>query len=164
MRMNRQYVSRYDREHVHLLIADDGCGICGVWFEGAVHYGKDLRSDAEEKETERIRRTRHWLDLYFGGTQPDFDIPLHLQGTPFQQAVWHELLKIPYGECRTYGDIAAALGKPKAAQAVGQAVGANPVSILVPCHRVIGKDGSLTGYDGGIDNKILLLRLEGSLK
>ena len=161
--MKRQYRSRYDRGQVHLLIAQEKDGICGIWFTGAKKYGKGLRGDAAEEETDLIRRTKQWLDLYFSGQRPQDEIPLHLSGTPFQLAVWTQLQKIPYGHLVTYGEIAAAIGKPKAAQAVGQAVSANPVSILVPCHRVIGRNGALTGYDGGIQNKKILLRTEGSL-
>ena len=161
--MSGQYFSRYDRGPVHLLIAQKENGICGIWFVGAKKYAKGLDKDAEEKETALILRTKQWLDCYFSGEQPEDDIPLSLSGTPFQLAVWKQLQRIPYGSLVTYGEIAAALGKPRVAQAVGQAVGANPVSVLIPCHRVIGKNGTLTGYDGGIENKKLLLRTEGTL-
>jgi methylated-DNA-[protein]-cysteine S-methyltransferase len=100
------------------------------------------------------------LDAYFAGQLQAFDLPLDLAGTPFQQRVWAELQRIPFGETATYGELAAALGKPSASRAVGLANGRNPVSIVVPCHRVIGSDGSLTGYGGGIDRKRFLLALE----
>jgi methylated-DNA-[protein]-cysteine S-methyltransferase len=101
------------------------------------------------------------LDAYFAGKRRRFDIPLDLRGTPFQLHVWDFLLSIPWGESRTYGQIAEALGRPKAARAVGRAVGMNPVSIVVPCHRIVGSNGSLTGYGGGLDRKRALLELEG---
>ena len=109
-----------------------------------------------------------WLDIYFSGATPDFTPSLHFSGTPFQMEVWNILQTIPYGETMTYGEIASILAKQQgflsmSAQAVGNAVGRNPVSIIVPCHRVIGANGNLTGYAGGIDKKRALLTLEGSL-
>ena len=101
------------------------------------------------------------LDAYFAKKRRRFDIPLDLRGTPFQLQVWDLLLSIPCGETRTYGQTAEALGRPKAARAVGRAVGTNPVSIVVPCHRIVGSDGSLTGYGGGLARKKALLELEG---
>ena len=103
--------------------------------------------------------TRRWLDIYFSGKKPDFTPPIHPQGTPFQQKVWQELLKIPYGQTTTYGAIAKHIGC-RSAQAIGQAVHRNPIAIIIPCHRVIGADGSLTGYASGLDIKQKLLLLE----
>ncbi len=100
------------------------------------------------------------LAEWFSGARRDFEIPLVLRGTPFQQSVWKALQAIPYGAVRSYGDLARSLGKPEAAQAVGAANGRNPVAIIVPCHRVIGANGSLTGYAGGLDRKRFLLALE----
>lgn len=105
---------------------------------------------------------RRQLADYFAGRRRTFDLPLALEGTPFQRRVWAALREIPYGETRTYGELAARLGDPKLARAAGAANGANPVSILVPCHRVIGAGGALTGYAGGLDLKAALLRLEGA--
>ena len=102
------------------------------------------------------------LDAYFAGKLREFKTPLDLRGTSFQRQVWDLLCSIPWGETRSYGQIAKALGRPKAARAVGRAVGTNPVSIVVPCHRVIGSDGTLTGYGGGLDRKKALLKLEGN--
>lgn len=103
----------------------------------------------------------HQLEAYFAKQRRTFDLPLDLRGTPFQRAVWEALLRIPFGESRTYGGIAQELGRPRSARAVGQAVGANPVSVIVPCHRVLGQNGSLTGYGGGLERKVALLWLEG---
>ena len=97
---------------------------------------------------------------YFQGKRKDFDLPIYAPGTPFQMAVWHEISRIPYGQTRTYGQIAAILGKPKASRAVGMACNRNPLWIVIPCHRVVGKNGSLTGYAGGLDLKRFLLELE----
>ncbi|MBQ9349310.1 MAG: methylated-DNA--[Oscillibacter sp.] len=107
-----------------------------------------------------------WLDTYFAGRMPDFTPPLHLAGTVFQRTVWDLLLQIPYGTVTTYGDLAHRIAARNgiarmSAQAAGGAVGRNPVPIIVPCHRVVGADGSLTGYAGGLDRKARLLELEG---
>ena len=103
------------------------------------------------------------LDAYFRGDLRQFSVPVDLRGTPFQLRVWGALCRIPYGETRTYGELARSIGRPEAARAVGHAIGSNPVSIAVPCHRVVGANGSLTGYGGGLHRKDALLRLEGSL-
>ena len=103
---------------------------------------------------------RAQLDAYFGGARTEFDLPLGAAGTPFQRAVWDALRAIPYGETRSYGELAAAIGRPGASRAVGLANGRNPIAIVVPCHRVIGADGSLTGFGGGLPRKRFLLGLE----
>ncbi|HMK23955.1 MAG TPA: methylated-DNA--[protein]-cysteine S-methyltransferase [Terriglobales bacterium] len=103
------------------------------------------------------------LAEYFAGKRREFTFPLDLRGTPFQLACWHALLAIPYGETRTYADIARAVGKPQAFRAVGMANNRNPIAIVVPCHRVIASDGTLCGYGGGLDVKRRLLELEGAL-
>jgi methylated-DNA-[protein]-cysteine S-methyltransferase len=104
------------------------------------------------------------LRAYFAGRRTEFDLPLALAGTPFQRRVWAQLLQIPYGETVSYGELAQRIGQPTAARAVGLANGRNPVSIIVPCHRVIGADGSLTGYGGGMERKRHLLAFERSVK
>ncbi|MGW4159754.1 methylated-DNA--[protein]-cysteine S-methyltransferase [Streptomyces sp. NPDC004788] len=106
--------------------------------------------------TEAVRQ----LDAYFAGELTEFDLPLKLVGTPFQLRVWEQLRLIPYGETRTYGELAEALGNPGASRAVGLANGKNPLTIIVPCHRVIGAGGNLTGYGGGLDRKKRLLAFE----
>ncbi|GEM_PF-291203 len=118
--------------------------------------GLEFKGDAK-KNLEVVRQ----LDGYFKGERRGFVLPLDLRGTPFQLQVWDLLLHIPWGEARTYGQTAKASGRSKAARAVGRAVGANPVAIVVPCHRIIGSDGTLTGYGGGLDRKKALLELEG---
>ncbi len=100
------------------------------------------------------------LQDYFAGTRTRFDLPIAFHGTPFQQSVWRAVYEVPWGETRTYGAIAASLGKPAAVRAVGAANGANPLSIIVPCHRLIGSDGALHGYGGGLERKKRLLALE----
>lgn len=101
------------------------------------------------------------LEAYFAGELTDFDLPLQLRGTPFQRRVWDALQEIPFGETISYGELARRVGNPKASRAVGLANGRNPIAIVVPCHRVIGADGSLTGYGGGIERKVWLLEHEG---
>lgn len=112
------------------------------------------------QHTETIARE---LDAYFHGGLQQFSAPVDLRGTPFQRQVWEALCRVPYGKTLTYGELARSIGRPEAARAVGHAIGSNPVSVAVPCHRVVGADGSLTGYGGGLLRKDALLRLEGSL-
>ncbi|MDO4530376.1 MAG: methylated-DNA--[protein]-cysteine S-methyltransferase [Bacillota bacterium] len=119
-----------------------------------------IPTDAVQEETEGIRCCYEQLTEYFAGERREFDLPLQPMGTPFQQRVWEALQNIPYGETRTYGEIAKAIGKPGAARAVGMANHKNPIGILIPCHRVIGADGRLTGYAGGLEKKEFLLELE----
>ena len=144
-----------------ILLAADETGLTGLWFEAQKYFPSFLGVDYQEKETPVLTETVRWLDVYFSGKDPDILPPLHPQGSPFRQAVWNILLTIPRGQTITYGEIARRLGV-RSAQAVGGAVGHNPISILIPCHRVVGSDGSLTGYAGGLDRKTRLLQLEGA--
>jgi methylated-DNA-[protein]-cysteine S-methyltransferase len=130
---------------------------------------RDLRKEKEQngfKFEDSLRHMRPYvseLEEYFAGKRREFTFPLDLRGTDFQQACWRALLAIPYGETRTYADIARAVGKPTAFRAVGMANNRNPIAIVVPCHRVIASDGTLCGYGGGLDVKRRLLELEGAL-
>ncbi|WP_296875352.1 methylated-DNA--[protein]-cysteine S-methyltransferase [Thomasclavelia sp.] len=160
-----QYTSKYQSPLGPILLAGDDEGLTGLWFEGQKYYALYLDKENEEKETEILKDAKRWLDIYFSGKEPDFKIPLHFTGTDFQNEVWEILYQIPYGKTMTYGEIANILAKRKglsrmSAQAVGGAVGHNEISIIVPCHRVVGSQGSLTGYAGGIDKKVALLKLE----
>ncbi len=162
-----QYISHYQSPLGPILLAADADGLTGLWFEGQKYFALHLSAEREERETPILAQTRRWLDIYFSGEEPDFSVPLHFTGTAFQKRVWSILLTIPYGQTMTYGEIARQLAaEPGAghmsAQAVGGAVGHNEISILVPCHRVVGAGGSLTGYAGGIDKKLGLLTLEGT--
>lgn len=152
-----------------LLLAADEEGLTSLWFVGQKYYANGLPDESIWQETKILTETRRWLDIYFSGEEPKFTPPLHPVGTAFRQAVWKILLQIPYGQTVTYGEIAQQLAAEQgistmSAQAVGGAVGHNKISIIIPCHRVIGADGSLTGYAGGIDKKIALLKLEGTDK
>jgi methylated-DNA-[protein]-cysteine S-methyltransferase len=144
-----------------LLWVRTDAGIAGMWFD-AQKWFPTAFSAPERPDDPLIREAAHQLDAYFAGQRLAFDLPLDLHGTPFQTAVWAALLHIGAGETCSYGDIARAVGSPQAVRAVGAAVGRNPVGIIVPCHRVIGQDGTLTGYAGGLDRKQALLRLEGA--
>lgn len=153
------YTYNYSSPAGEILLAANDNGLTGLWFYGAKYFAADLEDARTEELTPVLRQTLRWLDTYFSGSEPDFMPPLELHGSDFRRRVWAELAKIPYGETVTYGEIAKKLGV-KSAQAVGGAVGHNPVSIIVPCHRVLGADGSLTGYAGGTDKKARLLELE----
>ena len=159
------YTQHYASPLGTLLLAADGGGLTGLWFEGAKYFAAGLSPEHTEAETPILRDTVRWLNLYFGGRAPDFLPELHPVGSEFRQSVWRILRGIPYGQTMTYGEIAARLcaetGLARmSAQAVGGAVGHNPISILIPCHRVVGSNGSLTGYAGGIRKKLALLELE----
>jgi methylated-DNA-[protein]-cysteine S-methyltransferase len=143
-----------------MILAASDAGLAGLWFEGQRHLpdtaGWPVRDDHPV-----LRQARAQLDDYFAGRRTAFDLPLDLQGgTPFQQSVWRALLGIACGETTSYGHLSARIGRPQAVRAVGAAVGRNPVSIVVPCHRVVGSAGALTGYAGGLPRKEALLQLE----
>ncbi len=151
-----------------ITLAGDGNALTGLWFDGQKYFSPRLSRECTEKDLPVFRETALWLEIYFGGGIPDFTPALHPAGTPFRLAVWNLLLEIPYGRTVTYGQLAAKsavrLGRPRMSpQAVGGAVGHNPISLIIPCHRVLGADGSLTGYAGGLDRKKRLLELEKAL-
>ena len=123
-------------------------------------YGRRPPRDGEERESPLSRRCREQIEEYFAGKRKTFDLSLDPAGTSFQRAVWQALRAIPYGQTCSYADIAARIGKPTACRAVGMANHRNPIAILIPCHRVIGKSGNLTGYAGGLEIKARLLELE----
>ena len=159
------FIHRYDSPLGGITEASDGKSLIGLWFDGQKYFADTLDSDSEEKRLPVFEQTDRWLDIYFSGREPDFTPPLSMKTTAFRKAVWKILLTIPYGKTITYGEIADKIAKQKniarmSAQAVGGAVGHNPVSLIIPCHRVVGTNGSLTGYAGGIDKKIKLLTLE----
>ena len=161
-----QYITHYQSPLGGITMASDGTALTGLWFDGQKYFALYLDKEHEKKQLPVFEKTKQWLDIYFSGREPYFTPPLSLNGSAFRMAVWQILQSIPYGQTITYGDIAKQLaaqtGKAKmSAQAVGGAVGHNPISIIVPCHRVIGAGGSLTGYAGGIDKKVQLLELEG---
>lgn len=154
----------------NILLSADDAGLTGLWFENQKYYASGLPSDIIHtkscSDNPIFTQAKQWLSLYFEGIEPDFTVPIHLTGTEFQKEIWKLLLEIPYGETTTYGTLAKKYAQMHklthmSAQAVGNAVGHNKISILVPCHRVLAADGSLTGYAGGVDKKKRLLTLEG---
>jgi methylated-DNA-[protein]-cysteine S-methyltransferase len=151
--------ARLDSPLGPLLAAATARGLAGLWFDGQRHHPGPLAAP-ERSGDPNLVATRQQLDAYWRGERLDFDLVLDPQGTPFQQAVWRELRAIRGGCTGSYGAIAQTIGHPLAARAVGAAVGRNPLSIVVPCHRVLGRDGTLTGYAGGLDRKRALLALE----
>ena len=159
------FTQHYDSPLGGVLLAADEIGLTGLWFDGEKYFADNLPSEHTERETSALAEARRWLDVYFTGKEPDFLPPLHPVGSAFRRSVWDILLQIPYGKTATYGGIARQLtkkmGLPRmSAQAVGGAVGHNEISVIIPCHRVVGTNGSLTGYAGGIDKKLKLLELE----
>lgn len=161
-----QYTTTYQSPLGEILLACDETGLTGLWFAGGKFYASGLDAEYEEKDMPVLEEAKHWLDIYFSGKDPDFMPPVHMIGSPFRLSVWKILQQIPYGETVTYGEIAGQIAKERglsrmSAQAVGGAVGHNQISIMIPCHRVVGADGSLTGYAGGMERKGKLLEYEG---
>lgn len=159
------YIQHYDSPLGGILLAADEIGLTGLWFDGQKCFAQGLPDERTEQETPVLTEARRWLDSYFTGKEPDFTPPLHPVGSAFRRSVWEILLQIPYGQTTTYGEIARQLAEKQglarmSAQAVGGAVGHNKISIIIPCHRVVGTSGSLTGYAGGIEKKVRLLQLE----
>lgn len=159
------FTQHYDSPLGGILLAADEVGLTGLWFDGEKYFADNLPVEHTELETPILAETRQWLDIYFTGNEPNFMPPLHPIGSDFRKAVWEILLQISYGQTTTYGEISRKLAEKQglarmSAQAVGGAVGHNEISIIIPCHRVVGTNGSLTGYAGGIDKKLKLLELE----
>ena len=162
------YTNDYESPLGNILLAGDKQGLTGLWFtEGSRYTGLGLKKDARRCETDYFDQTKEWLDIYFSGRDPGFLPRLHLVGSAFRNRVGESMCEIPFGKTVTYGWIADQIAKERglkkmSAQAVGGAVGQNPICIIVPCHRVVGSPGNLTGYGGGIMRKIALLELEGN--
>lgn len=160
------YKTHYKSPVGDILLASKNDKLIGLWIEGQKYYLANLKEKIIEKENEILIKTKKWLDRYFNGEKPEIsELDLDPIGSDFRKSVWKILVEIPYGKVITYNDIAKEIAKQKgietmSAQAVGGAVGHNPISIIIPCHRVVGTNGSLTGYAGGIDKKIKLLKHE----
>lgn len=153
--------SHYPSPLGRMVLAATSQGLAGLWFEGQKHLPAELARWPVNDQHPVLLQTAAQLDDYFAGRRHRFDAVLDLRaGTPFQQAVWQALLAIPPGATTSYGSLSQAIGKPRAVRAVGAAIGRNPISIVVPCHRVIGANGRLTGYAGGLHRKTALLQLE----
>ncbi len=155
----------YDSPLGRILLSADETGLTGLWFEGSMHFALGLPKEHRDGVNKTLLNAKQWLDIYFSGENPGFIPPIHLVGTSFQKKVWNILLEIPYGKTISYGEIATKIVKEEgiqkmSSQAVGGAVGHNKISIIIPCHRVVGSNGSLTGYAAGLDKKIKLLEIE----
>lgn len=151
--------ARYDTPLGTVLIARTEAGLAGLWFESQKWHPAPL--DAPERPDDPLlREAATQIADYFAGRRTQFELPLDLHGSPFQRSVWQALRDIDCGATRSYADIARRIGSPQAVRAVGAAIGRNPVSVIVPCHRVLGSSGELTGYAGGLDRKRALLALE----
>ncbi len=159
------YICKYKSPLGDITLSSNGSELTGLWLDGQKYFCATIGDEVTEKPLPIFDQTVHWLDVYFSGQTPGFTPSLRMETTPFRKAVWEIMLQIPFGKTMTYGEIAAEIARQKgiekmSAQAVGGAVGHNPISIIIPCHRVVGTNGSLTGYAGGIDKKIRLLELE----
>lgn len=158
------YTQYYSSPMGEMLLASDGVALVGVWFVGQRHFAAVLAQEQREQSVPVLEETRLWLDSYFRGDVPPQAPNLSLRATPFQRRVWECLLAIPYGKTATYGEIAERVARGRgAARAVGGAVGRNAISVIIPCHRVVAADGSLTGYAAGTEIKAGLLRLEAGM-
>ena len=159
------YTQHYTSPRGGITMASDGAALIGLWFDGQKYFADSVKGECQEKSLAIFDDTASWLDIYFSGSEPDFMPKININGTPFRKSVAEIMLTIPYGKTMTYGEIARKIAEQRgsnkmSAQAVGGAVGHNSISIIIPCHRVVGTNGSLTGYAGGIDRKIQLLKLE----
>lgn len=153
----------YDSPLGSIILAATDDSLVGVWFDGQRHQ-PDISNWPHAPDHPVLQQAQAQLSDYFAGLRTSFELPLAFgAGTSFQQDVWRALLKIPHGATRSYGALSADIGKPAAVRAVGGAIGRNPLSIIVPCHRVLGAGGALTGYAGGLARKSALLQLEGAL-
>ena len=164
-----EYIHNYQSPLGPMIMASDGEFLIGLWFERQKHFADCLLDEYEEKLLPVFEQTEEWLDIYFSGKEPAFSPPLKMKTTEFRKAVWSIMLSIPYGKTMTYGEIADKIARQKnipkmSAQAVGGAVGHNCIALIIPCHRVVGTNGKLTGYAAGIDKKLKLLQLEGAVK
>lgn len=157
--------TRFESPLGTIIIAATSQGLAGLWFDGQRHLPPELVGSPvwpSDPDHPVLKKVSQQLSKYFAGQRTQFDVPLDLAcGTAFQQSVWQALLKIPQGGTASYREVSQRIGNPAAVRAVGAAVGRNPVSIIVPCHRVMGANGALTGYAGGLDRKSALLKLEG---
>lgn len=160
------YKWHYDSPLGGITLASDGEALTGLWFDGQTYFADTMSEDSKKEELPIFVQTCHWLDSYFSGKEPNFTPRLKMNTTPFRKAVWEVLLTIPFGKTMTYGEIAKLIAQNRgisqmSAQAVGGAIGHNSIALIIPCHRVVGSKGNLTGYAGGLDKKVKLLRLEG---
>ena len=161
------YTSDYISPLGGITMASDGQSLTGLWFDGQKYFGGNLPEEHIKRQLPVFIQAAEWLDVYFSGKAPNFTPPISMEGiSPFRKRVWEIMLGIPFGQVSTYGQIAKRIavetGKKVSAQEVGGAVGHNSISLIIPCHRVVGTNGSITGYAGGVDKKFALLKMEGT--
>lgn len=147
-----------DTPRGRMMLVSSGRGLAGVYFVGQKHFPK--LGEAWQRDGKGLARAKRELLEYFAGRRKRFSVPLDPQGTPFQRAVWREIAKVGFGETITYGELARRAGFPGSARAAGAATGRNPLGVIVPCHRIVGSNGALTGYAGGLGRKRTFLALE----
>lgn len=147
-----------------MVLAATTAGLCGAWFAGQKHFGGPSPDWIHDEDHPLLVSARAQLDDWFDGRRHDFDLPLAPRGTPFQQAVWQTIRQVGHGRTLGYGAAAAQVGRPSASRAVGAATGRNPLSLLVPCHRLVAASGALTGYAGGLARKAWLLDFEQGIR
>jgi len=158
--MNPRYL-KTDTPLGTMWLAARGDSLIGAWFEGQKYFPAIERPIWSDAEDPVLGRAAAQLKEYFAGERRDFDLPFAPEGSGHQRAVWAAIARVPYGETLSYGTVAQSLGRPTAARAVGAATGRNPISVFIPCHRLVAGSGALTGYAGGLPRKVALLRLEG---
>jgi methylated-DNA-[protein]-cysteine S-methyltransferase len=155
-----QYYDFYDSPHGQMLLVANDAGLAGVYFDGQKYYPQIAQAWKHDANHAALRDAKRELAEYFAGKRERFETSLAPHGTPFQRAVWNAISTVAFGETITYGELARRAGYPGSVRAAGAATGRNPLTILVPCHRIVGSTGSLTGYAGGLDRKRALLLLE----
>jgi methylated-DNA-[protein]-cysteine S-methyltransferase len=161
--MDKYFTTTYSSPIGNLPLISNENALIAVLWENNSPKRVNLSGHLIDHETSILTETKKQLDAYFEGKRKNFDLPLHIKGTDFQVKIWKALTGIPFGQTRTYGQLAKEINQESASRAVGAANGRNPISIIIPCHRVIGTNGKLTGFAGGLEAKQYLLKLEGSL-
>jgi len=157
------HLARHTSPLGDLLIVATDRAVTGLWFDAQKHFDSRWVAQCIEAETPLLAQARREIDEYFAGRRRSFTLPCAPYGTPFQLSVWRAIAEVPYGELISYAELARRAGHPASPRAAGAATGRNPVGIVIPCHRIVGSDGSLTGYAGGLDRKRSLLALEHAL-
>jgi methylated-DNA-[protein]-cysteine S-methyltransferase len=159
--MNMRFYDTYESPHGRMLLVATEDGVCGVFFNGQKYFPEKEKDWTRDEDHAPLKQAKRELAEYFAGRRKRFEVALDPEGTPFQRSVWRAISKVRFGETISYGELARRAGHPGSSRAAGAATGRNPVSIIVPCHRIMGADGSLTGYAGGLARKRGLLALEG---
>ena len=157
-----RYYNTYESPHGRMLLVATDDGLCGVYFNRQKYFPAKDRQWQRAPNHAPLKQARRELTEYFAGKRTRFEVALDPQGTPFQRSVWKAISRVRFGKTITYGALAAKAGRPGSARAAGAATGRNPIGIIVPCHRIVGSNGSLTGYAGGLHRKRALLALEGA--